>query len=108
MLGAAKQLSQNNEKANHFEPCSQPTRLIAHTTRYIGSRALGAHIDKKAASPSKGLAREKVKTGVQEELRQEHADRVSAQALVEQHQQQLADLKLEASVLRHASAEHAR
>lgn len=45
---------------------------------------------------------------VQEELRREHADRVSAQALVEQHQQQLADLKLEASVLRQASAEHAR
>ena len=45
---------------------------------------------------------------VQEELRQEHAERVSAQALVEQHKQQLADLKLEASVLRQASAEHAR
>ena len=45
---------------------------------------------------------------VQEELRREHADRVSAQALVEQHQQQLADLKLEASGLRQASAEHAR
>ena len=45
---------------------------------------------------------------VQEELRQEHAQRVSAQALIEQHKQQLADLKLEASVLRQASAEHAR
>lgn len=45
---------------------------------------------------------------VQEELRQEHGERVSAQALVEQHKQQLADLKLEASVLRQASAEHAR
>ncbi len=44
----------------------------------------------------------------QEELRQEHGERVSAQALVEQHKQQLADLKLEASVLRQASAEHAR
>ncbi|KAA6429848.1 MAG: hypothetical protein FRX49_00280 [Trebouxia sp. A1-2] len=43
-----------------------------------------------------------------EELRQEHGERVSAQALVEQHKQQLADLKLEASVLRQASAEHAR
>jgi len=45
---------------------------------------------------------------LQEELRQEHGERVSAQALVEQHKQQLADLKLEASVLRQASAEHAR
>lgn len=45
---------------------------------------------------------------VQEELRQEHAQRVSAQAVIEQHKQQLADLKLEASVLRQASAEHAR
>ncbi|KAL0038702.1 hypothetical protein WJX79_003946 [Trebouxia sp. C0005] len=47
-------------------------------------------------------------TDLQEELRQEHGERVSAQALVEQHKQQLADLKLEASVLRQASAEHAR
>ncbi len=39
--------------------------------------------------------------GVQEELRQEHAQRVSAQALVEQHKQQLADLKLEASCAKH-------
>ncbi|DBB00057.1 hypothetical protein WJX77_006620 [Trebouxia sp. C0004] len=47
-------------------------------------------------------------TDLQEELRQEHGERVSAEALVEQHKQQLADLKLEASVLRQASAEHAR
>ena len=33
---------------------------------------------------------------------------MAAQALVEQHNQQLADLKLEASILRQASAEHAR
>lgn len=45
---------------------------------------------------------------LQGELRQEHAQRVSAQAVIEQHKQQLADLKLEASVLRQASAEHAR
>ena len=41
-------------------------------------------------------------------MKQEHAQRVAAQALVEQHKQQLADLKLEASILRQASAEHAR
>ena len=33
---------------------------------------------------------------------------MAAQALVEQHEQQLADLKLEASILRQASTEHAR
>lgn len=49
-----------------------------------------------------------VRVCVQGELRQEHAQRVSAQAVIEQHKQQLADLKLEASVLRQASAEHAR
>lgn len=45
---------------------------------------------------------------LQVELRQEHAQRVASQALVEQHKQQLADLKLEASILRQASTEHAR
>ena len=45
---------------------------------------------------------------MQEGLRQEHAQRVAAEALVEHHKQQLQDLKLEASILRQASAEHAR